>query len=71
MKQMNFLGVMAALALVVSGLVVAPAAQAQVRSEKRPDVLLIVCGVAAAALVVLLAAGGGSDGNERPRPVSP
>lgn len=70
MKQMKFFGIVAAIALVVSGFaVLSPAAQAQVRSEKRPDVLLIVGGVAAAALAVLLIAGGGSDGNERP--VSP
>ena len=70
MKNSKVLSITAALALVLAGFAAfTPSAQAQIRSEKRPDILLIVGGVAAAALLVLLTAGGGSDGNNRP--VSP
>lgn len=70
MKTSKITTMVAALALTFGSLaLVSTSAHAQVRSEKRPDILLIVGGVAAAALAVLLVAGGGSDGNERP--VSP
>lgn len=70
MKLKKFFSMTAALALVLTGFtVMAPAAQAQVGSEKRPNIMLVVGGVAVAALAVLLVAGGGGDGNERP--VSP
>ena len=70
MKHSKVLSITAAVALVLTGITaMTPSAQAQIRSEKRPDILLIVGGVAATALLVLLVAGGGSDGNNRP--VSP
>lgn len=66
MKMAKVTMLFAAIALAVGSLGFASNAQAQVRTEKRPDVLLVVGGVAAAALLVLLVAGGGGDGNERP-----
>jgi hypothetical protein len=73
---MNFrktlLSLLAAVGLIGSSFALfAPDANAQVRAAKRPDILLVVGGVAAAVLtIVLVTAGKGNDGNERP-PVSP
>ena len=68
----TFLSMLAAVGLIgASFALLMPQADAQVRTVKRPDILLIVGGVAAIVLAVVLAtAGGGGDDNERP-PVTP
>ncbi|MXP13342.1 hypothetical protein GRI44_01045 [Altererythrobacter confluentis] len=73
MKNSKILTPAIALSLVIASFAaLAPTSvSAQVRSQNRPEIFLIVGGVAAAALLVLLVAGGGSKGNNRPTPVSP
>ena len=70
MSKLLSFAVAVGVALASLAVFVPTSAEAQVRTEKRPNIALIVGGVAAGVLAIVLAtAGGGGDGNQRP-PVS-